>query len=97
MLSADLTGKLRTCGGCGKLEAKRGSFSKCSGCYEELYCSREVRLVLCIYIISIREQILISFITHASIARSVKFAIGKKTTKRSARKRISEVKLSSVD
>jgi len=36
-------GKLRTCGGCGKLEAKRGSFSKCSGCYEELYCSKEVR------------------------------------------------------
>jgi len=25
MLSADLAGKLRTCGGCGKLEAKRGS------------------------------------------------------------------------
>jgi hypothetical protein len=41
--SAALTGKLRTCGGCGKLEAKRGSFSKCSACYEILYCSREVR------------------------------------------------------
>ena len=37
-----LTGKLRTCDGCGKLETKRGSMSKCSGCYEVAYCSREV-------------------------------------------------------
>eukprot|EP00985_Skeletonema_marinoi_P007387 scaffold3233_cov128-Skeletonema_marinoi.AAC.2 len=56
-----------------------------------------VQVVMRNYIAREREQILISFITHASIARSVKFAIGKKTTKRSARKRISEVKLSSVD
>ena len=36
------TGKLRSCNGCGKLETKRGSMSKCSGCYQVLYCSREV-------------------------------------------------------
>ena len=42
-----LTGKLRTCTGCGKLEAKRGSFKKCSGCHKAMYCSREVRI--CMY------------------------------------------------
>ncbi len=40
--NANLTGKLSCCSGCGKLESKRGSFSKCSGCYERSYCSRDV-------------------------------------------------------
>src|SRR6056300_1672400 len=33
---------LHSCAGCGKTEAERGSMSKCSGCYEVSYCSREV-------------------------------------------------------
>lgn len=37
------SGKLRSCNACGKLETKRGSMSTCSGCYQVVYCSREVR------------------------------------------------------
>jgi hypothetical protein len=51
---------LGSCAGCGKFEAERGSMSKCSGCYEVAYCSREVSLTLIYDLVYFLFSLLIS-------------------------------------
>jgi hypothetical protein len=88
--STNHTGKLRSCSGCGKLETKRGSMSKCSRCFEVIYCSREVSRACHLITRFFSNRTNISL--FLSLSCSVKLATGKEATNRNVRKRRNEAK-----